>query len=150
MFLLPPRSQRSGLLGPLIRTSLLTFRIFRRHCRLKEEWALVEASGLFDKAWYLAGNPDVDNAHTDPLRHYLLHGAFEARDPSSQFRSQWYLGTYDDVRRSGINPLVHYLKYGTHEMRQALPEMATEQAKNSADGIRLPSQMRCRTRSGDQ
>ena len=72
---------------------------------------LLRASGLFDETWYLSNNPDVAQAKVDPLRHYLRHGGFEGRDPSSKFYSDFYLNTYTDVKSAHINPLVHYLIY---------------------------------------
>ena len=55
----------------------------------------------------------------DAAWHYLTHGGFEGRDPSSSFGSRWYLDTYEDVRAAGMNPLVHYLKRGQKEGRGA-------------------------------
>jgi hypothetical protein len=80
---------------------------------------LIRTSGLFDKNWYLANNPDVAQAKADPLLHYLRNGGFEGRDPVPGFSSKWYLDTYEDVKRAGINPLVHYLQYGKKEGRLA-------------------------------
>ncbi len=34
-------------------------------------------SGLFDKDWYLAKNPDVAQAGVDPWLHYVRYGGFE-------------------------------------------------------------------------
>ena len=38
-----------------------------------------DPSYQFDTQKYLAGNPDVDAAHIDPLEHFLLFGAVEGR-----------------------------------------------------------------------
>lgn len=83
---------------------------------------LIRTSGLFDNAWYLANNPDVAQAKTDPLFHYLLHGGFEGRDPGPHFSSNGYLDAYEDVKKAGVNPLVHYLKYGRKEGREVRPQ----------------------------
>ncbi len=83
---------------------------------------LVRASGLFDKTWYLAKNPDVVQAKADPLFHYLRRGGFEGRDPGPNFSSNWYLHTYDDVKGTRLNPLVHYLKYGEQQGRKPKPD----------------------------
>jgi hypothetical protein len=79
--------------------------------------ALIRTSELFNKAWYLANNPDVAQLNMDPALHYLRHGGFEGRDPSPYFYSNGYLDSYPDVRAAGINPLLHYLKYGKKEKR---------------------------------
>jgi len=49
---------------------------------------LVLESGLFDPGYYLERYPDVTS---DPLGHYLQHGALEMRDPSPFFRTRYYL-----------------------------------------------------------
>jgi len=82
---------------------------------------LIQASDLFNVTWYLAHNPDVANAHVDPVSHYLRHGGFEERDPGPIFSSQGYLDTYSDVKKAGINPLVHYLRNGKQEGRTIQP-----------------------------
>ena len=79
--------------------------------------ARLEASPLFDRAWYLATYGDVAERKLDPVRHYLEFGAPEGRDPGPSFSTTWYLGKYGDVRRAGLNPLVHYLRYGQKEGR---------------------------------
>lgn len=75
---------------------------------------LLAVSDLFDKAWYLENNPDVEEK---AYNHYLKYGGFEGRDPSPKFDTDWYLDAYKDVNESGINPLVHYLRFGKKEGR---------------------------------
>ncbi|TXN75955.1 hypothetical protein FV228_02020 [Methylobacterium sp. WL18] len=41
----------------------------------------LEASGLFDRQFYLSCNGDVANAGADPALHYYNHGHAEARPP---------------------------------------------------------------------
>lgn len=90
---------------------------------INKDVKLLRYSGLFDEKWYLEKNPDVAAAQVNPYRHYLLHGAYEGRNPSPRFDSRWYLKTYPDVRRSGMNPLVHYLRFGKSEGR--IPQKTT-------------------------
>ena len=78
-------------------------------------------SGFFDAAWYLARYPDVVSAGLDPLRHFMLHGAAEGRDPNRWFDSAWYAEHYADVGTSGANPLLHYLQSGAAELRNPHP-----------------------------
>ena len=73
----------------------------------------------FDTAYYLAHNPDVAAAHTDPLRHYETFGWKEHRDPSAAFSTDKYLAAYADVAAAHINPLQHYVQYGQFERRIA-------------------------------
>jgi hypothetical protein len=82
---------------------------------------LIRRSSLFDAAWYLTRNPDVAADGMDPVRHYLLFGGFEGRDPGPDFSTSWYLEQYPDVKQSGMNPLLHYLRYGKREGRARTP-----------------------------
>jgi hypothetical protein len=56
-----------------------------RRLRLKQQMALLERSGLFDREWYLQRYEDVRQSGIDPLRHYAEHGAREGREPNSKF-----------------------------------------------------------------
>ena len=74
-------------------------------------------SGLFDSKFYLEQNPDVREKGLSPLRHYILFGAGEYRDPHPLFDGIWYLTRYADVTFSGENPLIHFAKFGAAEGR---------------------------------
>ena len=87
---------------------------------------LIATSNLFDKAWYLAHNPDVSKGIIYPYLHYLNHGGFEGRDPGPKFNSSWYLDAYQDVKQAAISPLVHYLRYGRREGRVVQPSQNNE------------------------
>ncbi len=86
------------------------------------DYGLVKRSGLFDERYYLRVNPDCRRADSDPLLHYLRHGAREGRNPSASFNTRFYQSVYPDVAASGMNPLVHYIRIGRKEGRQTLPE----------------------------
>lgn len=86
------------------------------------ELQLLRSSGLFDRDWYLANNPDVVESKVNPWLHFLHYGGIERRDPGPDFNSGWYLDTYEDVKKAGLNPLIHYLRYGEHEGRKKQPE----------------------------
>ena len=79
--------------------------------------ALMEDSGLFDRAWYLATYKDVAHHGIDPLDHYINHGWREGRSPGVIFDTQWYLHQYKDIAASSIEPLTHYLIHGQVEGR---------------------------------
>lgn len=91
----------------------------RRHLNV----AALEASKLFDRAWYLDTYPDVAASGMDPVVHYLEFGWREGRDPSPQFSTTAYLKANADVAAHGANPLLHYVEYGHFEGRRA-PEHA--------------------------
>jgi hypothetical protein len=86
---------------------------------------LVRASGLFDEQYYLTQNPDVARSGLDPLRHFFVFGATEARNPSPLFDLRYYLNHNPDIARSSVNPVVHYLKWGAAEGRDPHPEFDT-------------------------
>ncbi|MFE1600875.1 hypothetical protein [Methylobacterium sp. ID0610] len=63
----------------------------------------------FDPAYYLACNPDVMRAGTDPLSHFLDYGWREGRSPAPWFNIEQYLSHRPDIRHAGINPFYYYL-----------------------------------------
>lgn len=108
-------------------------RIFRKgkseNAQLQQEVALISASVYFDKDWYLNENQDVRDSGEDPIKHYLLHGAQEGRQPSLKFDSNWYVNTYPDVAASGLNPLVHFLRFGSLENRSPAPNLSDDHSE---------------------
>ena len=91
----------------------------------RAELQLIKSSSLFDAAWYVEKYLDVRDTRTDPVWHYLKHGATEGQNPSPGFNSAWYLAQNPDVRASGANPLIHYLLYGATEGRAPHPRFDT-------------------------
>jgi len=77
----------------------------------------IRNSPLFDADWYLNQYPDLAASDLDPLRHYILFGASEKRNPSAEFDTAKYLQLHPDVKQTGLNPLVHYELHGRHEGR---------------------------------
>ena len=57
-----------------------------RAMRIKRKMARFEATGLFDRDWYLKENPDVAQSGMDPLRHYVQYGAREGRAPNARLK----------------------------------------------------------------
>lgn len=76
------------------------------------EKRLIEASGLFDAAYYLAAYPDVAQANMDPLQHYVTHGWREWRSPNPHFDPRGYLQSHPEVTTLHINPLLHHIYSG--------------------------------------
>lgn len=68
-------------------------------------------SGFFDEDFYIRAYPDVMISKLKPVRHYLLYGGVEGRNPSELFDSSAYLLDHPEVEQSGMNPLVHFLLY---------------------------------------
>jgi len=99
----------------------IVWRTFRsRSLEPLREWRAVRAiakSGLFERTWYLSRYPDVAAMGVDPVRHYVLFGAKEGRDPSPSFSTLEYLWNNRDVAAAGVNPLLHFARYGAKEGR---------------------------------
>lgn len=96
------------------------------HC---ENRLLLQSSGLFDAAWYVAKYPDVAELGIDPVEHYLLVGAAERRSPGPQFDAPWYLDQNPDVSAAKVNPLLHYLRHGVSEGRAPRASRACRMAR---------------------
>ncbi|MFD1215451.1 hypothetical protein [Microbulbifer celer] len=82
---------------------------------------LIEASALFDAAWYEEQYPDVKQVRLSAAQHYLRYGWRIGRSPSPVFCGKTYLQENADVREQGENPLVHYLRFGKQEGRSYCP-----------------------------
>jgi GT2 family glycosyltransferase/glycosyltransferase involved in cell wall biosynthesis len=80
-----------------------------------------QLSAFFDAAWYLEKYPELRSIDLDPLRHFILYGAAEGRDPNRFFDSAWYADRYPDVAPTGYPPLLHYLICGAGELRHPHP-----------------------------
>ena len=95
----------SGLLGGALRKRA-------RRREVDSEVEIINNSGLFDRDYYLHENPDVAAAAKDPVRHYVLHGAAEGRNPSSQFNTMDYVTKHFSSSMRGRNPLVDFIEAG--------------------------------------
>ncbi len=84
------------------------------------EILILQRSGLFDGAWFIARNPDLAEPGADPLRHFHRFGWQENRFPNAYFDPAWYLSQNRDVRDRGTNPLLHYAEYGEAEGRRPI------------------------------
>lgn len=80
--------------------------------RERRQVRLINASGLFDPAFYLMRNPDVAAAGVDPVLHYVMHGADQDRDPNPSFNTAAYKTQHPETTTGGINPLVHAIATG--------------------------------------
>ena len=84
---------------------------------------LISKSGLFKREYYMEQYPEVKAAGFNPIRHYILHGVSEGRNPSEKFNTSFYLENNPDVVNAGINPLIHFILYGKKEGRDTLPDV---------------------------
>lgn len=91
-----------------------------RFIHLKRNMLIITQSGIFDQSYYKTQNPDVIQKGIDPVKHYLLYGSDEGRNPSRLFNTKRYVVRYPDVQVSRINPLIHFILYGRKEGRNPL------------------------------
>ena len=78
---------------------------------------VLQRSGLFDGAWFLARNTDLAQPGGNPLTHFHRYGWREGRWPNAYFDPAWYLDQNPDVRNEDVNPLLHYVLHGEAEGR---------------------------------
>ena len=110
------RDSGTGSTTPTILPGIVTSRI-----QSLRDMRVLRRAHLFDREWYLQQNPDVAKARVNPLRHYVLHGAHEGRDPNRLFDTDWYLHHNPDVAEASVNPASHYVLHGASEGRDPSP-----------------------------
>lgn len=88
-----------------------------KYYKYKKMYKTIKQSGLFDSKYYLFTYPDIRKQDIDPIKHYILHGAKEGRNPSLYFDADYYLSTYNDIDPDKINPLFHFIVFGSKEDR---------------------------------
>lgn len=80
---------------------------------------------LFNSAWYIQQNADLQPADENPVVHYLHKGVRNHRQTHPLLDVRWYLEQYPDVavdvEQQKINPLGHYLHHGGAELRNPNP-----------------------------
>jgi len=104
---------------------------------LKKDRLLIAESGFFDRDFYRASWPDLDEG-VDLIEHYLLHG-YESANPGPNFDGLDYLVVNDDVKVAGVNPLVHYLRNGKSEGRKAKPASTSRLRLTRVEGPTAPT-----------
>lgn len=89
-------------------------------------------NGMFDYEWYKANNPDVVAVFGDNkemlLRHFLIYGLYEGRQPNEDFNINAYASAYADLQKAFdgkgneyqviVNYYNHYVNYGKEEKRE--------------------------------
>ena len=85
-----------------------------RHLYLVSNGRKGRPNPLFDRAYYLRNNPDVEAHNIDPLVHYMTAGALELRSPHALFDARYYVEQYPEVLAAKSNPLLHFLSEGAN------------------------------------
>lgn len=105
---------------------------------IAEQVRAIRESRLFDEAYYLAMNADLEPPPTDPIRHYCEQGWQEHRNPSEDFDSRFYRDAYADIRAHGVNPFYHYVVAGRAEHRRTLPDFTVAYEDDVRFGVGEP------------
>jgi O-antigen biosynthesis protein len=88
---------------------------YSSRCKVILEYA------LFDADYYCKQDSGPKGSELTHLRHYLVRGFLQGRDPHPLFSTSYYLDNNPDVAKSGINPLSHYVLHGYKEGRNPHP-----------------------------
>ncbi len=88
---------------------------------------MLKKSGVFDAEYYLRTYPDVKESGMDPLRHFILYGLHEGRDPSRFFNTKYYLENNPDLRIGNVTPFFHFMTQGWREGRNPGVDFNVEQ-----------------------
>ncbi|WP_416409236.1 hypothetical protein [Agrobacterium rosae] len=83
----------------------------------------------FDTEFYKETYQDVAKSGIDPLRHYILYGAREGRNPSRFFDSSSYMAAHPETQRFPNNPLLHYIKNSS-----ILSDVSRDEGQNPFNG----------------
>jgi len=80
-------------------------------------YVMLKKSGAFDAEYYLRTYPDVKDSGMNPLRHFILHGLSEGRNPSRFFNTKYYVENNPDLQMSKVTPFLHFMTQGWREGR---------------------------------
>lgn len=83
----------------------------------KRQIEIIKNSPLFDAEWYKSTYSEIDFSNITPVKHFLIYGKKELRNPSKKFDTIYYLEQNPDVAEQNINPLIHYERFGKQEGR---------------------------------
>ena len=67
---------------------------------------------IFDAEYYSSINEDVRSSGIDPVKHYIMHGAYEGRNPSPLFDVEFYKSQVNIPDDFPFTPLTHFLLIG--------------------------------------
>ena len=94
-----------------------------------------ELRQAFSDKFYLETYPELRKLKIGPVRHYILKGWKEGKDPCELFSTTAYLKMYGDVREAKVNPFYHYLAFGKQEGRAASISMAGRGTLSQPDSL---------------
>ncbi|MCJ9430767.1 glycosyltransferase [Kordiimonas marina] len=85
----------------------------------------VARTGLFDAAWYLKINEDLNYYSISPLEHYVRFGAQEGRAANPYFDTRWYQKHYKDLIGDEL-ALLYYAREGYKLQQDTSPLFSGE------------------------
>ncbi|MEL6226858.1 MAG: glycosyltransferase, partial [Pseudomonadota bacterium] len=93
------------------------------------------AKTLFDAEHYLDVNGDVRNANCDPLRHYLLYGWREGRNPNMRFDELYYRSEAGLAPTVPVSGLGHFMALGEQADLSPCPGVSLSDWSRTHPGI---------------
>ena len=78
--------------------------------KISNEIKVIKQSGLFDPYHYYKTYTETCTSGISSIKHYVLFGVQEGRNPSRTFNTFDYLINNPDCLFRGENPLVHYIQ----------------------------------------
>jgi len=123
---------RAQSVGPVLelltrpRSLLLHLEWFRRERKYRRIRRDIRRE--FDDAFYLGTYPEVRRLRIGPLRHFIMVGWKQGKDPNELFSTNAYLEMYHDVADLRVNPFHHYVVHGRQEGRIAVVSRARRRA----------------------
>ncbi len=79
------------------------------------------SSTYFNVSYYQRRYGDTAEGMANPLKHYLLYGVQDKRQPGIYFDTEWYLDRTPILRTNEIDALTHYFNYGIAEGKSPSP-----------------------------
>lgn len=138
-------TQPLRLVGAGARVLLRPVARLRAYIKRYTDYRALQDCPLFDADWYVAQYPDIDRNAIHPLRHYVVHGWREGRDPGPEFDGAYYRQRYPDVAALQEAPLLHYWRHGRAEGRHInaaldfvqplAPDSAATAPGGTSDGV---------------
>ena len=77
---------------------------------VKRQIEVIKRTPLFDEKWYLETNPDVKNMKGGAIKHYVVNGWKEGRNPNKEFDGEMYLKNFPQLKEMNVCPLFHFIK----------------------------------------
>jgi len=95
----------------------------------------IRRSTYFDEDFYLASNPDVKNAKTDPASHFYFFGWKEYRKPNMNFDIEQFFERFPKAKGIDINPISYIIQNGIEEETRNLSKIGDLKASDLLEAL---------------